>query len=208
MRNLLLTLTCLFLLGSTGFAQIGLTGYGGFTFADQFSGSDFSGKVEDAGHWGVGLEYMVHEFYGLELLYKRLDPVVSLRIRGQEFREVDVAMNYIMLSGNRYVPVSGAVKPYGGLGLGPVILTNKTDDETITKFAWLVKLGALFMPSDRIGLKVQAEFYSIVQGVGGSFYFGTGGSGAGISTYSSVYQFGFSGGITIRFGGETEGVRR
>jgi hypothetical protein len=40
-----------------------------------------------------------------------------------------------------------------------------------------------------------------VQGAGGGLYFGTGGAGAGVSTYSSMLQFGLGGGLTFALGG-------
>ena len=39
---------------------------------------------------------------------------------------------------------------------------------------------------------------SPVQGAGGGFYFGTGGAGAGVSTYSTIYQFNVGGSINFR----------
>jgi len=41
---------------------------------------------------------------------------------------------------------------------------------------------------------------SIAQGAGGGLYFGTGGVGAGVSTYSSMYQFQLGGGLTFKLG--------
>ena len=45
---------------------------------------------------------------------------------------------------------------------------------------------------------------SAVQGAGGGLYFGTGGGGVGVSTYSSMYQFGLGGGLTFALGGGTK----
>jgi len=39
-----------------------------------------------------------------------------------------------------------------------------------------------------------------VQSVGDGFYFGTGGAGAGVSTYSSMLQFALRGGLTFKLG--------
>ena len=37
--------------------------------------------------------------------------------------------------------------------------------------------------------------------MGGGLYFGTGGAGAGVSTYSSYYQFNLGGGLVFKLGG-------
>jgi len=54
--------------------------------------------------------------------------------------------------------------------------------------------------TERVGIKLQAEVISAVQGAGGGFYFGSGGSGAGISTYSSMYQWSLGGGLSFKIG--------
>ena len=49
--------------------------------------------------------------------------------------------------------------------------------------------GFRIAPSDIVSLRVHAQLLSPVQGAGGGFYFGTGGEGVGVSTYSTIYQF-------------------
>ena len=71
---------------------------------------------------------------------------------------------------------------------------------SVSKFAWGMRLGANIWATPRIGLKLQADLESIVDGVGGGLYFGTGGVGAGVTTYSTFYQFGLGGGLTFRLG--------
>ena len=45
---------------------------------------------------------------------------------------------------------------------------------------------------------MQASLFSATQAFGGGLYFGTGGIGAGLSSYSSMYQFGLEGGLVFR----------
>jgi hypothetical protein len=71
---------------------------------------------------------------------------------------------------------------------------------SVNKFAWGLKLGANIWATPRVGIKLQAHLLSIVDGAGGGLYFGTGGVGAGVSTYSTFYQFGLGGGLTFRLG--------
>jgi len=59
----------------------------------------------------------------------------------------------------------------------------------------------LLNASEKIGLKLTASLLSAVQGAGGGLYFGTGGAGAGVSTYSSMYQFALGGNLVIQLGG-------
>jgi len=66
------------------------------------------------------------------------------------------------------------------------------------KFAWGAKLGVIYWFIDGVGLKLQTNIISSVQAMGGGLYFGTGGAGAGLSTYSTIYQFGFTSGLVIK----------
>jgi len=72
---------------------------------------------------------------------------------------------------------------------------------TASKFAWGFRLGTNIWASEKVGIKLQAQLLSISQGAGGGLYFGTGGVGAGVSSYSSVYQFQLGGGLTFKLGG-------
>jgi hypothetical protein len=55
--------------------------------------------------------------------------------------------------------------------------------------------------SEALGLKIGAQLMSPVQGAGAGLFFGTGGARVGISTFSTVFQFGFTGGLRFSFGG-------
>ena len=66
------------------------------------------------------------------------------------------------------------------------------------KFAWGAKLGMIYWFTDIVGIKLQTNLISSVQAMGGGLYFGTGGAGAGLSTYSTIYQFGFTSGLVIK----------
>jgi hypothetical protein len=68
-----------------------------------------------------------------------------------------------------------------------------------TKFAWGFRGGVLLNASEKIGIKLSASLLSAVQGAGAGVYLGTGGAGAGVSTYSSMYQFALGG----SFGGKS-----
>ena len=94
-------------------------------------------------------------------------------------------------------------EPYGGLELGMVIsnLENPLSGASAsnTNFAWGLKIGTNIFFSEKVGLKIQADLRSATQAAGGGFYFGTGGAGVGVSSYSTIYQFGLGGGLVFRF---------
>ncbi len=185
-----------------------VNGYTFYAFNDKvdsrYSSTEyFYGKIKGGFQWGGGLEYMMAPVQGVELSYLRLDTKAPLYYynNGEQFTEFDVATNYIMLGGNRYFPLGGKIEPYAGAQLGMAIFNvmnpENGNKDNATKFAWGLKAGLNIWASDRVGLKLQTGVLSAVQGVGGGFYFGTGGSGAGINTYSTFFQFYIGGGLTF-----------
>ena len=94
---------------------------------------------------------------------------------------------------------------FGGLSMGVGWLTNQTETNrpSPTRFAIGIKGGGRFMFTEKVGLKLYAQLNSVVEGIGGGFYFGPGGGGAVITTFASVVQFGLGGGLTIGLGGKS-----
>ena len=199
-------------------AQVRVNVYGNYVFDDQVDnsysyGSEgfFDGKIKGGFLGGVGLEYRLHQYYGLELMYMRLDthaPVdywdYNSVIPGNKHTNLDLTMNYIMLGGVRSFKPNEKVDPFGGLMLGMAIIDTKNPEtgnsNSATKFAWGARLGTNIWMSERVGIKLQAQFLSVPQGAGGGLYFGTGGAGVGVSTYSTVLQFALGGGLVFKLG--------
>jgi hypothetical protein len=218
MKKYLLTSLLVVYVSAVAFAQTEkrLNVYGSYVFDDSFDSyydayNYYSGTIKGSGQYGAGLEFLVKPEYGIELLWygqNTTAPTYYLSegyFYTEEFTEFDVNANYIMLAGNRHMLApSGKVEGYGGLLLGVGFGSVKNPDNgasgNFTKFSWGMRLGATIWASDRIGIKLQTQILSMVQAVGGSVYFGTGGSGAGVSTYSSFLQFGLGGGLAFRLG--------
>lgn len=172
-----------------------------------YSNTDFfNGTINGGFQWGGGLEYMMIPNQGIEISYLRLDTDAPMeyydyninRVRNTEF---DVATNYILIGSNRYFGMNPKIEPYGGIQAGMAIFNVEEKDGDLsgnsTKFAWGAKLGVNIWASDKVGIKMQAGLNSAVQSAGGGLYFGTGGAGAGVSTYSTFYQFYVGGGLTF-----------
>ncbi|HTE31932.1 MAG TPA: hypothetical protein VK666_16235, partial [Chryseolinea sp.] len=75
-----------------------------------------------------------------------------------------------------------------------------TEESSYLKFGWGARLGANVWMTEKVALMLQAQLLSAVQGFGGGLYLGTGGAGAGVSTYSTLYQFGLVGGLCVKLG--------
>jgi len=168
----------------------------------------FNGTIKGGFQWGGGLEYMMIPGQSVELSYLRLDSNAPMEyydksstIGGKKKTDFDVATNYILIGSNRYFGMNPKVEPYGGLQAGMAIFNVTNPDNgnsgSATKFAWGAKLGVNIWASEKVGIKIQTGLNSAVQSAGGGLYFGTGGVGAGVSTYSTFYQFYVGGGLTF-----------
>ena len=192
-----------------------LNGYAMYVFDDQFdsyydNSNYYEGKFKGGLQWGAGLEYLPHESSGIELLYlnQQTTALTTYAIPGSGVKTTnfDVGFNWLLLAGNRYMRKPGSkVEGFGGFMLGAAFINVDNpvngNSNSATKFAWGFRLGANIWASERVAIKLKTQVLSAVQGAGGGLYFGTGGGGVGVSTYSSMYQFGLGGGITFALGG-------
>jgi hypothetical protein len=221
MKKILFTLSLFAALGA-GAQNMRLNAYALYAFDDAVDSyysntSYFNGTVKGGLIWGGGLEFMLHPEYGLELTYLRMDTEAPMEYystqppAGVKSSVLDVDINYALIGGNRYKAFGPNVEGFGGMQLGAAFVKATRPANSIvgeasdnaTKFAWAIRGGANIFPggkASKVGLKLSIGLMSMVQGAGGGLYFGTGGAGAGISTYSSILQFNMGGGLVFKFG--------
>ena len=165
--------------------------------------SYFYGSIKGGFQYGGGLEVMPYPESGIELSYLRLDSQAPMEYydNGVVYTTFDIAQNWVLLSFNKYLPVNEKIEPYLAPQIGMNILnvTNPDNGNTgnVTKLAWGIKGGVNIFASEKVGFKLQMSLLSTVQAVGGGLYFGTGGAGAGVTGYSSYYQFNIGGGLVF-----------
>ena len=209
MKRILSTLIAISLYGTSVAQEFRLNGFAGYLFDDQvdsyYSATQyFEGTIKGGFRWGVGAEYLLDPHYGIGIVYYRQDTELPMTYydQGVKNRDFDLGCSWLMASFTRYMKKDN-IEFYGGGELGAVFfnLDNSLSgkSESATKFAWGLNLGTNIFFSEKVGLKVQVDLHSASQAVGGGFYFGTGGAGTGVSSYSTIYQFGIGGGIVFRF---------
>ena len=188
------------LAGFCGISQaqtFSINGFGGYNFRDQVNFGNVYGYIKDGGFWGVSLEGINRTGSGIELLYQQQNTQVPLYYynTGLPYNKNHngAVLSFIMVNGLHYLKVNPHVEPYGGLGIGVGIANGESG--SASKFSWDAKLGVKFKPGSTVGIKIQAQLFSVVQAVGGGIYIGSGGGGVGVSSYSTIYQFGFTGGL-------------
>ena len=201
LRPILLTLTMVGTVIGVRAQNVKLNFFGGYTFQDKFNtsggyyGYDYSNaRIGEAPHFGGSIEFELRPNKCLELLYQNQATQGYINGSYIEFGPYDISINYLMIGGVGYKPFNEVVSGYGGLNVGCGFMTG---DANATKFAWGGKLGLQVNASPKVGIKLGCQLFSAVQGFGGGFYFGTGGASAGVTTYSSIYQFGFTGGLVF-----------
>ena len=191
-----------------------INGYVNYVFDDSYSAygssnSYFSGTIEGGAQYGVGLEFMIKPVVCIELLWLNQSTHSPTTYQGigttVKYDNFKLDLNYAMLGADRHQPLSnGKSEVYMGMFAGCAFMnlqsSSGSKSSSAEKFAWMMRLGYIYWFSPKVGIKLQTQLLSIAQGVGGGFYFGTGGAGAGISTYSNMYQFGLGGGLSFKIG--------
>lgn len=216
MKKILFAILTLVSLSATA-QKARLNGYANYIFDDQVdsyysNSSYFDGKIKGGFQWGIGAEFMLSPFNAIELTYYMQSTTAEAAYStglGVKNGKFDVGVNYLMLNGVRHMQKPGSkFELSGGLGLGAAFInaTNLENNvkQSSTKFAWQLRGGGTVWASEKIGIKLNVQLQSAVQSVGGSFYIGTGGGGAGVASYSSLLQFGLGGGIAFKLGAPTK----
>ena len=213
-KKILLGIVLIAGVSSLAMAQhIRLNGYAAYVFDDKIDSyydqnNQYYGQINGGFQWGAGLEYLVSPSKGIEIKYLRRDAIAPMHYYKnsliQQNKDFDVALNYILLGGSNYFQAGGKVEPYAGASVGMCVITLKNaeagNDNQTTKFAWGLKLGTNIWATEKVGIKLQVDLISAVQSAGGSLYFGTGGAGAGVGMYSTMYQWVLGGGLTFKLG--------
>lgn len=192
---------------------INLNLYGAYVFDDKFdtyytSSQYYEGKIKGGFQWGIGAEYLIQPEYGIELFYLRQDTNAPTRYNGVFGGDgdvnLDLAINYILLAPTKHFlssneKLEGFASLMGGVVFADISSNDVSiSDDSVTKFAWGLRIGGIVWASEKVGVRLQAQLLSATQAMGGGFYFGTGGAGAGVSSYSTIYQFGLGGGLVFK----------
>lgn len=191
-----------FLLFSFGLlAQPGITlmTFESYTFQDKFNAEYGNGQIGDGFQWGAGIEIGLKNNMAAEVIYQHLKSNAFYQGQAERY-EGTLGINYAMIGWTKYVPFSEKVSGFGTFDAGAGWFNPSTSlgTETVTKFSLGARLGIRIAASEKVSLRIHTQVFSPVQWAGGGFYLGTGGTGATVSTGSSVYQFNVGGSLNVR----------
>jgi hypothetical protein len=185
-----------------------ITPFGGYVFPSSLNAE--GGDVQFLGNaqYGGAISIGVSRVMDVELTYNRIDTKADINVynwnNSYNYDQVPLSINYMLIGGTKNFRVSPMVSPFVGMNLGAALFYPKADAGTQYQEAWFFAMGmiggAKIYFSKRIGLRLQAQMLVPVQGTGFYMFAGTGGSGGGVSVYSTMVQFGFTGGLIFRLG--------
>jgi hypothetical protein len=209
MRKIFLILPVVLLLSAGAFAQssVELIPSVGYTFASHNDFYNTYGRIADGASYGGSMKFNVTRSFGIEVLYSHMNTTTGLYNYGDDQHAIyglnDLQLDYILAGPVESFSIpNSTVHPFIGALLGAAVMTPDANSgySSETKFAVGFQLGTNIYVSPRVGIQLKAQLLSPVDGAGGSLFLSNFGSGAGVNTYSSIYQFSLGGGLIIGLG--------
>ena len=180
-----------------------ITPFGGYVFPSRWNAANgslyFEGNAQYGGMFSVGVSRVVD----VSFIYNRIDTKVIPETYGfpYSFDNVPISQNYYMIGITKNFRVNEIVSPFASFDLGGVYLAPKESGYyNYWFFALGVDAGVKVYFSRYVGLRLQAQLMMPVQYGGFSFYYGTGGGGSSVYMNSTLFDFGFTGGLIFRLG--------
>lgn len=201
MKKTIIT-SVILIIAAAGYSQhLSINAFGGYTFRDKINFGNAYAYINEGGFWGVSLEGVNQQGTGVELLYQYQStkiPAYTYPGNIQQNPGQDGAViSYLLLNFEQYYMNNPKIQPYGGIGLGAAFYKGDYPSATSeTKFAWDLKAGVKFKASNAVGIKIGAQLLGSAQATGNAFYYGY-----VYTTYATILQFSFLGGLVFDFGG-------
>ena len=200
MKKALITSVILFI-AAAGYSQhLSVNLYGGYTFRDKINfGNVYYAYINGGGIFGATVEGVNQQGSGLELQYQyqSTDVKAYSYLTNEPVNQptTTATISYLLLNFEQYSMNNPKIQPYGGIGLGASFFTGAGTSST--NFAWDLKAGVKIKAGDAIGFKIGAQLLGSSHASGTAWYYGY----IPYTTYSTVLQFGFTGGLVFDFGG-------
>lgn len=170
-----------------------------YTFQDEFDTEYGTGKVQDGFQWGGGLEVELRENLAVEIIYQNLK--TDAYYYGIDTRyEGKIGVNYILAGVTKYAPLNERISGFGTFDMGVGIFkpSETLNSDDVVKFSLGGRLGLRIKATEKVSFRIHGQLLSPVQWAGAGFYFGTGGSGTGVSTGSTIWQWNLGGSLNFR----------
>ncbi len=185
--------------------SVEVTPFGGYVFGGTMQGDYGDVYIHDNAQYGGMISVAVSRVVDVDLIYNRSDTKADVNyfsINGytKPYQEVPLSINYMQIGFTKNFRVNPTVSPFVGMNMGACVFAPKEEYADAWFFSVGINAGAKIYFAKRIGLRLQAQGYIPVQGTAFSMFVGTGGASTGVSVYSTLFQFGFTGGLIFRLG--------
>jgi hypothetical protein len=181
-----------------------ITPFGGYVFGGTLHGNYGDVHINDNAQYGGMISIGISPSMDVDLLYNRSDTKAEVTYftpyNNMSYQEIPLSINYMHVGFTKNFRINSTVSPFFGFNLGACLFAPKEDYSDQWFFSTGLNAGAKIYFGKRIGLRLQAQGMVPWQGTGFSMFVGTGGSGGSVSVYSTLFQFGFTGGLIFRLG--------
>jgi len=184
--------------------KVELTPFGGYVFGATLYASNSEVHINGNAQYGGMLSFAVSRVMDVDLLYNRSDTKAQITYytsyNNLSYEEVPLSINYMHVGFTKNFRINPTVSPFLGFNLGACVFAPKQDYTDQWFFSTGFNAGAKIYFGKRVGLRLQAQGMIPWQGTGFSMFVGTGGSGGSVNVYTTLFQFGFTGGLIFRLG--------
>jgi len=184
--------------------KVELTPFGGYVFPGTLNGDYGDIRLKDNAQYGGMLSIAVSRVMDFDFIYNRSDTKAQITyfnlVNNITYQEIPISINYMHIGFTKNFRVSPKVSPFIGLNLGACLFAPKENYADAWFFSTGINAGAKIYFSKRVGLRLQAQGMMPIQAAGFSMFVGGGGASTGVSVYSTLFQFGFTGGLIFRLG--------
>lgn len=178
-----------------------ITPMGGYVFASKMSGADGYVRFKDNAIYGGMFSIGVSRSFDIDLIYNRIDTKAEVNLVNFPYYESSLSINYMNIGFTKNFRINNTVCPFFGFSMGACLMAPKNEyNYDYWFFDFGLSGGAKIYFNKWLGLRLQAQMNVPMQAAGYTFYFGGGGYSSGVSVYSTMVQFGFTGGLIFRFG--------
>lgn len=181
--------------------SVEITPFTGYTFNHSLPIVGGRATLGGGQAWGGMLGFQLNELTEVEVLYSWQGGNSTARSTAiQSNVNTRTNANYIMVGSNRLFPLNPQMTLFSGLKAGAGILAFPNGDfNDVSRFSVGVNGGMKYFVSDNIGLRVQANLMMPISNAGANLWWSPGsGAQVGVGGWSSVVQFGFTGGLIFR----------
>jgi len=193
-------------------AKVEITPFGGFQWNSRTNTYGGYISTKDGVNFGGTIDVALNSDVELEFLYIQFPSEATIVIENTGYTSfstgyLDVSTHYFQIGYIRPVNRGGKVEPFVAGSIGAVLFTGsefrlpdgtRVDPEDAWRFGFTLGGGARIYFGERIGLRVQARIMAPLYFSGAGVYFGTGGSGVGVSGGLPILQGDFTAGLIIR----------